>query len=166
MTARAAAAASSEPRWTPGTRARTEPVPPSTTDQDVPGRPPTAAPRTTPGRSADGRQWELRSADTGIAAVTPSGTVAEAHVSEQEDVVVVELRADRPGLPSELSSQLVTQAFSLPAVRTHRPVLVCVPRHDGALLDHARRHVEEPRTHAAGVTCMIEGRVQERADPT
>jgi hypothetical protein len=95
--------------------------------------------------------------------VTPQGTVAEARVSERDEQVVVEFWADAPGLPAELSDQLVAQAFALPPVRAHRPVLVCVPRYDGAVLAEARRHVEGGWTRMAGVTCMLEGRVGERS---
>ena len=80
-------------------------------------------------------------------------------MSERNGQVVVEFWVEGPGLPAELSAQLVTQAFGLPAVRPHRPVLVCVPRHDGAVLAEARRRVVNASTRAAGVTCLLEGRV-------
>lgn len=83
-------------------------------------------------------------------------------MSERDHQVVVEFWADAPGLPAELSDQLVTQAFALPPVRAHRSVLVCIPRYDGAVLAEARRHVEGGWTRMAGVTCMLEGRVRER----
>jgi len=93
--------------------------------------------------------------------VTRRGTVAEAHVSERGEQIVVELWADGPDLPPELGAQLVSQAFALPGLVAHRPVLVCVPRREGAILEQARRHVEGARTRAAGVTCLIEGRIGE-----
>jgi hypothetical protein len=116
--------------------------------------------------SADGRGWELLTDRTSVAAVTPRGTVGEAHVSERGGTVVVEFWVEGSGLPAELSTQLVTQAFSLPVVRPHRPVLVCVPRHDGAVLAEARRRVEDAWTRAAGVTCLLEGRIGESPSAT
>ena len=124
-------------------------------------RSPVDAPRTTVGRAADGRQWELRIGPSGVTAVTRRGTVAEAHVSERNEQVVVEFWAEGPDQPAELSIQLVAQAFSLPAVRPHRPVLVCVPQHNGAVLAEARRRLEGAWTRTAGVTCLLEGRIGE-----
>ena len=117
--------------------------------------------RRTSGRSADGRQWELLTDPSSVTAVTRRGTVAEAHVSERDEQVVVEFWADGPDLPTELSAQLVRQAFSLPAVRPRRRVLVCVPQHNGAVLAEARRRVEGAWTRTAGVTCLLEGRIGE-----
>jgi hypothetical protein len=111
------------------------------------------------GRAAGGRPWELLTSPTGVAAVTPTGTIAGADVSERHGRLVVEFWAQGPDLPSELSARLVAQVFALPAVGSHRPVLVCVPRRGGDLLAHARRHVQGARTHAAGATCMVEGRI-------
>jgi hypothetical protein len=113
------------------------------------------------GRSADGRPWELLTDAAGIVARTPTGTVAEAHVSERDEQVVLEFWADETELPHELSAELVRQAFTHPAVQTNRPVLVCVPRRNGGVIADARRHVQGARTRAAGVTCLMEGRVQD-----
>ena len=66
---------------------------------------------------------------------------------------------DEPDLPAELGDQLVARAFALPAVRMHRPVLVCIPQRSCGLLARARRHVQDARTRAAGVTCLLEGQV-------
>lgn len=118
-----------------------------------------AAPSGTPGRRTAAGQWELVTDSTGVTAVTPAGAIAEARVSERDEQVVVEFWADPADLPRDLCVRLVTQAFSLPAVRPHRPVLVCAPRRSGAVLAHARRRVQGARTRAAGVTCLIEGRV-------
>jgi hypothetical protein len=120
-----------------------------------------AFPRRLPGRAADGRRWELLTARQSVTAVTAAGTVAEAHVSERADVVVLEFWTDTTGLPAELPAQLVDATFTLPAVRPHRPVVVCVPQRDGNLLAQARRRVADARTRSAGVTCLIEGRVGE-----
>jgi hypothetical protein len=121
-------------------------------------------PRTNSGRAADGRQWELLSDDTSVTAVLPTGgTVAEAHVSEAGDRVVVEFWAEPIDLPRELGEALVARTFSLPAVRPRRPVLVCVPQRQGAVLAQARRYVRDPRVRSAGVTCVLEGLVGELA---
>ena len=109
------------------------------------------------GVAADGRRWELRAAPDGVTAVTPSGTVGEAHVTDRGDRVVVELWSAEPGVPRELTAQLVAAAFTSPAVRPQRPVLVCIPRHGGNLLEETRHHLRDARTRAAGATCLIEG---------
>jgi len=116
------------------------------------------------GVAADGRRWELRAASDGITAVTPAGTVGEAHVTDRGDRVVVELWSAEPGVPAELTAQLVTAAFTSPAVRPKRPVLVCIPRRDGGLLAEARRHLRDARARAAGVTCLIEGYIEDEVD--
>ena len=112
-----------------------------------------------------GRGWELRTTPTSVAAVTAAGTVAEAHVSTREGGSLIEFWSAERGLPPELSARLVAQAFSLPSVGTHCPVLVCVPRSGGELLAQARRHVQDARAHAAGVTCLLEGRIGEHPLP-
>jgi hypothetical protein len=87
-------------------------------------------------------------------------------VSERDEQVVVEFWADGPDLPAELGIQLVSHAFSLPALRPHRPVLVCVPQYNGAVLAEARRRVDGAWTRTAGVTCLLEGRIGERPSPS
>ena len=143
----------------PPAAADTEVSPPQRTSS--PTVPADGLPRRTSGRSADGRGWELLTDPGGVTAVTSTGTVGEARVSVRGEQVVVELWADGPDLPPELGAQVVDEAFLLAAVEAHRPVLVCVLQRDGALLDQARRHVQGARTRAAGVTCLIEGRIGE-----
>jgi hypothetical protein len=142
------------------------PSPPGTSPPTVPTPriPSDEFPRRISGRSADGRVWELLTNPGGVTAVTSRGKVGEARVSVRGEQVVVELWADGPDLPPDLGARVVSEAFSLPAVEAHRPVLVCVLQRDGALLDQARRHVQGARTRAAGVTCLIEGRIGE--DPS
>ncbi|HEV7213018.1 MAG TPA: hypothetical protein VGN47_15010 [Blastococcus sp.] len=136
---------------TPGRGSPSIPAPPS---------PGTTTGRRVAGSSADGRRWELLADSTRVAAVTSAGTVADAHVSERDDLVVVEFWANGTDLPHELCTELVRQAFTLPAVRGDRAVLVCVPRRNGEVIADARRHVRDARTRAAGVTCLMEGLVQ------
>ncbi|MGY1692471.1 hypothetical protein [Geodermatophilus sp. SYSU D01105] len=118
-----------------------------------------ARPRRIPGGTPDGRRWELLVEPTGVTVVMSAVAVAEAHVWEPDGEVVVEFWADGPDLPDPLSAQLVEQAFAHPAVRAHRPILVCAPRQDGTLVQEARRRIEGARTRAAGTTCLMEGRV-------
>ena len=126
----------------------------------VPYRPSAVpVPRRTAARAAAGRRWELRTDDTSVTALTHAGTVAEARVSERDEQVVVEFWAEPVDLPTDLAGSLVARAFALPAVRPRRPVVVCVSQRHGTVLAHARRFVQEASVRAAGVTCLIEGRV-------
>jgi hypothetical protein len=120
------------------------------------------------GVGADGRWWELVASPTGVTARTADGAAGETHVSERGEQVVLELWTDVPDLPPELPAHLVGQTFALPVVRPRRPVLVCLPRRDGGLLEQALRHVRAARTRAAGGTCLIEGFVDdgEKAEQT
>jgi hypothetical protein len=118
-----------------------------------------ARPRRIPGGAPDGRHWELLVEPSGVTVVMSEAAVAEAHVREPDGEVVVEFWVDGPDLPDPLSAQLVAQTFAHPAVRAHRPILVCVPRSDGVLLHEARQRIEGAHTRAAGTTCLVEGRV-------
>jgi hypothetical protein len=102
-------------------------------------------------------RWELTTDSSSVTARTTAGAVAEARVSESEGRVVVEFWAQPGALPRDLSRDLVARAFALPAVRPGRPLLVCVPQCDGALLEQARRFVQRAQARAAGTTCLIEG---------
>jgi hypothetical protein len=124
---------------------------------------PAAPPRPIPGDPAGNPWWQLLSDDTSVTAVTAAGTVAEARVSEPDERVVIELWAGTGDLAPEAAAALVARAFALPAVRPRRPVLVCVPRRDVAVLAQAHRHVRDDWTRAAGATSLIEGLVD--ADP-
>jgi hypothetical protein len=105
---------------------------------------------------AEGR-WQLSADSESVTARTSSGPVAEAHVSESAGRVVVEFWSQAGPLPRGLAADLVERAFTMPAVRPRRPVLVCVPRCDGALLEQARRFVQRAEVRAAGTTCLIDG---------
>jgi hypothetical protein len=119
---------------------------------------PTTGAREIPGRSPDGRQWDLVAEPGGVVAVMGPRTVAEARLSAADQGIVVEFWADDADLPPDLAAALVAQAFAHPAVTADRPVVACVPRRAGELLDLARRHVRGARVRAAGVTCLVEGR--------
>ena len=117
------------------------------------------SPRRTTGLAAGERRWELTSDATTVTAVLRGGTVAEVSVSESRERVVVEFWAGPADLPHDLAQALVRDAFSLPAVRPGRPVVVCVPQRHGMLLPLARRFLRDARVRSAGVTCLMEGRV-------
>jgi hypothetical protein len=117
------------------------------------------SPRRTTGLATGGRRWELTSDDASVTAVLRGGTVAEASVSEAHERVVVEFWAEPADLPRDLAEALVREAFSRPAVRPGRPVVVCVPQRQGMVLASARRFVRDARVRSAGVTCLVEGQV-------
>jgi hypothetical protein len=110
------------------------------------------------GRSRDGRLWDLVAEADGIAAVMGPRTVAEARLSTADQGIVIEFWADDADLPPDVAAALVEQAFALPAVPADRPVVACVPRRAGELLNLARLHIRGAHVRAAGATCLIEGR--------
>jgi hypothetical protein len=103
--------------------------------------------------------WQLVADDTAVTVVSAGAALAEARVSEPDERVVIEFWMDPAGVPGEAIGQLVEQAFARPAVHARRPVLVCVPKRDGAVLAHAHRFVSDAVVRPAGVTCLIEGHV-------
>jgi len=117
-------------------------------------------PRRVRGKASDGRPWELFTSRTGVAVETDAGRLAEARVAEEAELVVVDFWADAPGLPTNIGERLVGQAFAHPAVRAHRPILVTLPRGESAVLQHVQAHLDGARSHVAGVTCLVEGRVR------
>lgn len=123
----------------------------------IPSSPAVPVPRRTVGQFPDGRGWEVI-ADCDGAAVRMAGrTVAEAHLWRRGDDLTMEFWVDGVDLPGQVGAQLVAAAFAEPAVHDHQPVLICLPRRDGGLLEHVRRHVDGARTRAAGMTCLVEG---------
>jgi hypothetical protein len=81
---------------------------------------------------------------------------ARSRITERGDQVVVELRA---APTPQAAAGLVTETFAHPAVRARRPVLVVVPRGDSDLIDAVHARVSGASSRVAGVTCLIEGRV-------
>lgn len=106
-----------------------------------------------------GAAAEVATDGSGVTVESPAGTVATAHVYEHGDEVVIEFSTASRGLSDTLRRTLVDRAFDHAAVRTGRPILVCVPRGDSEVLRQSRRHVQEDSAHVAGVTCLITGRV-------
>lgn len=117
------------------------------------------------GRAPDGRTWELRVGAGGIAAVMAGATVGEVHVWAGNGLVTLEFWVDGADLPASLSAHLVEQAFANPTVREGDPVLVCLPRRDGGLLEPVLRHVADARSRAVGMTCLLEGTVRDQSPP-
>ncbi len=138
---------------------------PGTPALPAPAGPIGTFPRRVPGQAADGRRWELLVDPTGICAVMAGATVGEAHIWTREERLTIEFWVDGADFPYGLSAHLVDQAFAHPAVRDAQPVLICLPRRDAGLLPHVMRHVDAARTHAAGMTCLIEGTVRWEATP-
>lgn len=136
---------------------------PSTTDPvaaNVVADPLATFPRRIRGRSGDGRSWELLTSRTGVAVVGETGRVAEAQVAEESDRVVVDIHAEVLGVPADIVSRFVGEAFAHPAVRAQRTILVTLPRGDTAVLEEVQAHLEGASSRVAGVTCLIEGRVR------
>jgi hypothetical protein len=117
-------------------------------------------PRRIRGHSGDGRSWELLTSRTGVAVVGETGPVAEAQVADEPDRVVVDIHAELVGVPVDVVSRLVGEAFAHPAVRAQRAILVTLPRGDSAVLEEVQAHLDGASSRVAGVTCLVEGRVR------
>ena len=128
----------------------------SGTTRAAPGVP---LPRRTCGRFPDGRVWEVTADDEGAAVRMAGRTVAEAHLWCRGEELTMEFWIDGQDLPGQVGAQLVAAAFAEPAVHDRQPVLICLPRRDGGLLEHVRSHVDGARTRAAGMSCLVEGTV-------
>ncbi|MGY1617988.1 hypothetical protein ACI797_14705 [Geodermatophilus sp. SYSU D00691] len=129
------------------------------TEPNVVADPLATFPRRIRGHGADGRPWELLTSRSGVEVVTPAGRLAEAQVSDEPERVVLDFRADLPGLPGDIAASLVGQAFAHPAVRSRRPVLVALPRGESAVLEEVLARTDGG-CRVAGVTCLVEGRVR------
>ncbi|MGY1602191.1 hypothetical protein [Geodermatophilus sp. SYSU D00815] len=116
-------------------------------------------PRRIRGHGADGLPWELLTSRTGVEVVSRAGRFAEAQVSDEAERVVLDFRSEAPGVPGDVAARLVEQAFAHPAVRTHRPVLVALPRGESAVLAQVLARTDGG-CRVAGVTCLVEGRVR------
>jgi len=92
--------------------------------------------------------------------VGETGRLAEAQVAEETGRVVVDIRPELLGLPADLVTRLVGEAFAHPAVRAQRPILVTLPRGDSAVLQEVEAHLDGALSRVAGVTCLVEGRVR------
>jgi hypothetical protein len=116
------------------------------------------APIPWPPDPGSGRRWHLHTTADGIAVVGGGKTMAEARIAVQREVTVIELWSDTSSTPNALRARLVEKVFAHPAVRAHRPVLVSAARGDSTVITEVLRRLGNPRTRAAGATCLIEGR--------
>lgn len=66
--------------------------------------------------------------------------------------------------PARARRELMEETFRLPALRRPRRISVSIPLGDPDLLASVARHLDEVRSRAAGVTCLIEGVVTEESD--
>jgi hypothetical protein len=105
------------------------------------------------------RRFRLEVDRTGVVMRAGTGPLAEAHVAEDADRLVVNLWAE-PGVPDDVRAHLLQEVFALPVVREHRPVLVALPRGESTVLEWVRDHLEGARSRVAGATCLVEGRVR------
>jgi hypothetical protein len=96
---------------------------------------------------------------------TAAGPLAEAQVAEERDRVVVDFWSDFPGLPEDIGTHLVNEAFAHPAVRAHRPIQVALPRGESVVLQQVQARLDDARSRVAGVTCFVEGRVRGATRP-
>lgn len=122
-------------------------------------------PRRIAGRAPDGRRWNLFTSAAGVTVEMAAATVAEAHVWARHSQITIEFWVDATDLPEAVSAQLVELAFDHPSVHSHRPILVCLRRRDGALQQHVLRHVDDPSARTDGMTCLIEGTVRNDSPP-
>src|SRR3954452_19722466 len=78
-------------------------------------------PRRIRGHGPDGRAWELLTSRTGVSVVSEAGRLAGAEVAEEPGRILVHIRAQLLGLPTDVVARLVGTAFEHPAVRAQRP---------------------------------------------
>jgi hypothetical protein len=103
--------------------------------------------------------WWLDEDAHGVTARDRSGPVARVEVAEDGAGVQLVFWADER-LPRQLRADLTRLAFRHPALRTSRPVSVALPHREVDVLDEVRAHVTGARTHVAGATCLLDGRVR------
>lgn len=137
-----------------------ERVPTGRPDPDAAAGPVATFPRRIPGSTRGGRSWELLTSRGGVSVMAETGRLAEAQIAEESERVVVDFSAYVHGLPTDIGTGLVHQAFAHPAVRPDRPILVTLPRGESAVLAEVQAHLEGARSRVAGVTCLVEGRVR------
>ncbi len=105
------------------------------------------------------RDWWLEHDDHGVTALNRRGPVAHVEVQEDDASVRLAFWLDER-LPHELRTCLTRTAFEHPAIRPHRPVSVAFPHGESDVLQEVRSRVADVRTHVAGATCLLEGRVR------
>lgn len=100
-----------------------------------------------------------RSSDNGVTRVwieAEGRTIGSATVSREGTTITMVFAMAHGHLPVAGRSRLVNVVFGLPEVEARRPVQVALPIGDPDLLAGVREHLDDPRVHAAGATCLIE----------
>ncbi|MQA34652.1 hypothetical protein [Modestobacter roseus] len=108
---------------------------------------------------ATGR-YRLESDDLGVTALDASGRPV-AHVEVRADDAAVRLEFWlAQAAPRHVRTELTRSVFRHAALRPRRAVLAAVPHGEPDVLAELRAHVSDTRTHVAGATCLLEGRVR------
>lgn len=100
-----------------------------------------------------------RSSDNGVTRVwieADGRTIGSATVSREGTTITMVFAMAHGHVPVAGRSRLVNVVFGLPEVQAKRRVQVALPIGDPDLLAGVRAHVDDPRVHAAGATCLIE----------
>lgn len=103
--------------------------------------------------------WWLDEDEHGVTARREHGAVAHVEVADEGATVQLVFWLDE-GLPRQLGTALARAVFERPALRPRRPVAVALPHRETDLLQEVQAHVAEARTHVAGTTCLVDGRVR------
>jgi hypothetical protein len=103
--------------------------------------------------------WRCEADETGIAARSASGTGAHVAVHDDDSRVRLDFWIS-DGVPNQVRAQLARQVFQHPALRSRRQVTAALPHGQADVLEALRSHVPDARTHVAGATCLLEGRVR------
>jgi hypothetical protein len=103
--------------------------------------------------------WRLERDDHGVTAMTGDRPVAHVEVRDDATGVLLQFWTSEP-LPHGLRSELTRRVFDHPALRSQRPISAALPHGESEVLQELRAHVVDARTHVAGATCLLEGRVR------
>ncbi|MGY1747642.1 hypothetical protein [Modestobacter sp. SYSU DS0511] len=96
----------------------------------------------------------------GVTALAGSGRPV-AHVEVREDEAGVRLEFWlAQATPPRVRTELARSVFEHAALHPRRTVLAAVPHGQHDVLAELRAHVSGGRTHVAGATCLLEGRVR------
>lgn len=81
-----------------------------------------------------------------------SATIVDDGADVQLRIEIIDTHA-----PARARRELMEKAFRLPALRRPRRISVSIPLGEPDLLASVAKHLDELRSRAAGVTCLIEG---------
>jgi hypothetical protein len=97
----------------------------------------------------------------------PNSDVSSSHPSvrvlETAGAVRVQITVPRTGVPGGLPRRVVDEVFLLPELAKADLVEVTLPLGERDALEALREHLADMRSHAAGSTCLVEGRLAEPA---